>query len=156
MPFGLRNYWSGRFLSSLPDDLISFLVAHFSSSHPDTSNTVLFEPLHGAAARVEPATTAFGFRHARFNVSGLAVWTDSSLDHAEIAWASDVRTRLAPHSTGGYLNYITDTSADPVEDAFAPEAYARLRAVKTSWDPDNLLRFNHNISPAPQQHIVRG
>ncbi|WP_327344507.1 BBE domain-containing protein [Streptomyces europaeiscabiei] len=25
----------------------------------------------------------------------------------------------------------------------------RLRAVKAAWDPDNLLRFNKNIPPAP-------
>ncbi len=148
MPFGLRNYWTGRFLPELPDDLIGFLVEHFATSHPDSSNTVLFEPLHGVASRVSPDATAFGFRDARFNVSGLAVWEDPSLDSAEIAWAYGVRERLGPLSRGGYLNYVSDGSTDAVEDAFAPDAFARLRAIKTAWDPDNLFRFNHNITPA--------
>jgi hypothetical protein len=30
MPFGLRNYWTGRFVDELPDDLIDFLVEHQS------------------------------------------------------------------------------------------------------------------------------
>jgi hypothetical protein len=149
MPFGLRNYWTGRFLPDLSDDLIGFLVEHFATRHPDSYNTVLFEPLHGVASRVSPEETAFGFRDARFNVSGLAVWEDPSLDTIEIAWAHGVRERLAPLSRGGYLNYISDGSTDAVEDAFVPDALTRLRAIKAVWDPDNLFRFNHNIKPAP-------
>ena len=28
MPFGMRNYWTGRFLTGFDDDLIRFLVEH--------------------------------------------------------------------------------------------------------------------------------
>ncbi len=149
MPFGLRNYWTGRFVQEMPGDLIDFIVDHFVSGPRGTYSAVLFEPMHGAPTRIGPEETAFAFRHARFNVSPMAIWDDPALDDDAIAWAQEARDRLQPLSRGGYLNYATDDAADTVEGAFGAETYARLRAVKTAWDPDNLFRFNHNVPPAP-------
>jgi FAD/FMN-containing dehydrogenase len=147
MPFGMRNYWTGRFLTDLDDDLIRFLVEHFARGSEPGEATVLIEPFHGAASRVPTDDTAFAFRHARFNVSGLAHWDDPEGDSHAIEWAAAVRDRLRPLSAGSYLNYVSDTEADTTEDAYGAGVFARLQAVKTAWDPDNIFRFNHNISP---------
>ena len=147
MPFGLRNYWTGRFVEDIPDDLIDCLVEHFAAVHNEAHSVILFESIHGAASRVGRTDTAFAFRHARFNVSPMAVWTDPALDDIQLAWAHTARERLQPLSKGGYLNYATDDGADTVEGAFGAETFARLQAVKRTWDVDNLLRFNHNIPP---------
>ena len=48
---------------------------------------------------------------------------------------------------GVYLNFIGDEGSARVESAFGPEKYARLQALKTKWDPDNLFRHNQNIKP---------
>jgi len=109
---------------------------------------MLFEPLHGAAARADATGTAFAFRHARFNVSPMAIWADPTLDEAQVTWAQTVRDRLRPLSTGGYLNYATDDTAGTVEDAYGAQTFARLQAAKRTWDPGNLFRHNHNIPPA--------
>ena len=53
---------------------------------------------------------------------------------------------LRPLSTGGYLNYATDDTAETVEDAYAAQTFARLRAAKRTWDP----------LPAQSQHPARG
>jgi len=148
LPFGLRNYWTGRFVQAMPDDLIDYLVEHFARNNPDVYSSVLFEPLHGAAARVDASGTAFAFRHARFNVSAMAIWADPALDQAQVTWAQAARDRLRPLSTGGYLNYATDDTADTVEGAYGAQTFARLRAAKRTWDPDNLFRHNHNVPPA--------
>ena len=55
---------------------------------------------------------------------------------------------MKPWTTGAvYLNFIGDEGAERVEAAFGPEKFARLQALKTKWDPDNLFRHNQNIKP---------
>lgn len=149
MPFGLRNYWTGRFVRDLPDDLIEAIVDRFVDAGDRCYSVVLFEPFHGAATEVDAWETSFGHRDARFNVSPMAVWQDPELDEQQIAWASSIRNLLEPLSTGGgYLNYATDDSVDTVVGAFGLERLARLRNVKATWDPENVFRFNHNIEPS--------
>ena len=41
-----------------------------------------------------------------------------------------------------------DESLDRVRAAFGNESFERLRALKSRFDPDNLLRRNQNIPPA--------
>jgi FAD/FMN-containing dehydrogenase len=41
------------------------------------------------------------------------------------------------------VNYATESDGEDV----GGERFRRLREVKRQYDPDNLFRFNHNISP---------
>ena len=57
--------------------------------------------------------------------------------------------RAAPFATGGvYLNFTGEEQQDRVLAAYGVEAYARLRALKDRYDPSNVLRLNHNVSPS--------
>ena len=147
MPFGLRHYWSGRFLRELPDELLTLTSEQFIQGK--ASGGVLFEPLHGAAARVPPDATAFAGREARWNATFLNVWTEPEHDEREIAAPRAYSKSLAPWAVGGgYLNYASEAAGpDGLETEFGAERYKRLRAVKRQYDPANLFRFNHNIAP---------
>ncbi|MFF3893758.1 FAD-binding oxidoreductase [Streptomyces sp. NPDC001812] len=46
-----------------------------------------------------------------------------------------------------FMAGVAHTDAAYVSQAYTPEAYARLRALKTTWDPGNMFRVNHNIPP---------
>jgi len=148
--FGLRHYWKGHFLRSLPDELIDLAVEHIA--RPDArASSILFEPMHGAAARVPDEATAFAQRHARFNVSALGIWSDAVDDDRVIGWARWFASALEPHSAsgGGYLNYgAPDEPLSRVEAAYGSARFRRLSEIKRLYDPANLLRFNHNIPPA--------
>src|SRR4029077_3722774 len=72
MPFGLRNYWSGRFLRELPDELVAQTSEQFHELGP--VGGVLFEPLHGAPRRVPSDATPFAGREANWNVTFIKVW----------------------------------------------------------------------------------
>ena len=146
MPFGLRHYWSGRFLDGLTDELLALTSHKFVEL--GISGGVLFEPLHGAAKRVAPEATAFAGREANWNATFISVWTEPEDDDRHIETARSYSRSLDPWKIGGgYLNYASEASADGLETEFGAERFERLRAVKRQYDSSNVFRFNHNIAP---------
>ena len=79
----------------------------------------------------------------------MAVWRDPDLDEEHIAWARETAAAIEPWSvSGGYVNYMqADEPIERVRAAFGDEAFDRLQALKTRYDPDNVLRRNQNIPP---------
>jgi FAD/FMN-containing dehydrogenase len=143
MPFGLRNYWSGRFLRELADDVIELTAETFAD--PDMRGGVLLECLHGAAKRVPADATSFAGRAASYNATFIATWTDPGQDERWIEAARTYSSALAPWSLGeGYVNYASEMPDDLPQTG----RLERLRRVKHEYDPDNRFRFNHNIAPA--------
>ncbi len=150
VPFGLRHYWKGHFVTGLPDELIDFVVEHFAR-RTSPLGTILIEPLHGYATRVPDDATAFANRHAAFNLSGISVWDSPADDEGQIDWARTFGEGIRPYSSrgGGYLNYMArDEPLERVEAAFGAEKFERLRELKRAYDPGNLFRQNQNIPPA--------
>ena len=150
IPFGLRHYWKGHFVTGLPDELIDFVIEHFAK-RTSPRGTVLIEPLQGFATRVPDDTTAFANRHAAFNVSGMSIWEAPDEDDEQVAWAREFGEGIQAYSSrgGGYLNYMgRDEPLERVEAAFGAEKFARLRELKRACDPGNLFRQNQNIPPA--------
>jgi FAD/FMN-containing dehydrogenase len=78
------------------------------------------------------------------------MWPDPAEDARNIAYTRELATAMKPWTTGrAYLNFIGDEGQGRVEAAFGPEKFARLQALKATWDPENLFRHNQNIPPAP-------
>jgi FAD/FMN-containing dehydrogenase len=151
LPFGLRHYWKGHFLRELDAPAAAAIATAMRTASPGSMSFVLLEAMNGQA-RIEPAGgAAFGQREARWNASAIAIWEDPADDAAQIAWARRTTDGLAISSLSGagYGNYApVDETDDRVRAGYGPERYARLRAVKRRYDPDNVFRYNHNISPA--------
>jgi len=146
IPFGLRNYWSGRFLRELPDELLTLTIDQFLDE--ELVGGVLIEPLHGAAARVSPDATAFAGREALWNATFINIWENAGDDERQIENARRYSRSLAPWEIGGgYLNYAFEASGDDLEAEFGAARFERLQAVKRQYDPANAFRFNHNIAP---------
>jgi FAD/FMN-containing dehydrogenase len=55
---------------------------------------------------------------------------------------------LEPYHMGVYVNFLGDEGQERVVESYGPEKYARLRALKRRYDPDNLFHVNQNIPPA--------
>jgi FAD/FMN-containing dehydrogenase len=144
-----RNYWKGHFVAELPDELIGDLLRGLTAlGRP--SGGILIESLHGAPKDVAPESAALGFRDASFNVSVMASWTDPAHDEESIVWARTTAAAIEPWSvSGGYANYMqADEPIDRVRAAFGADSFARLQALKSRCDPDNVLHRNQNIPPA--------
>ena len=55
---------------------------------------------------------------------------------------------LEPHHLGTvYVNFLMAEGEERVRQAYGAERYDRLKALKRTYDPENLFRLNQNISP---------
>jgi FAD/FMN-containing dehydrogenase len=145
-----RNYWKGHFVREMSDELIDVLVDSMSAlGRPP--GAILIESLRGGPKDVGPETAALGYRDAAFNVSVMASWIDPAGDDEHIAWARETAAAIEPWSvSGGYANYMqADEPLDRVRAAYGPDNFTRLQALKSRYDPGNVLHRNQNIPPLP-------
>jgi FAD/FMN-containing dehydrogenase len=146
-PKGALNYWKAQFLTDLSDDAIRTLLERFEAC-PSPMSQIVVEHFHGKASRVPVADTAYAARVEGFNVVLISEWTDPRENERHIAWCRDTHAALTPYlAPTRYLNYLgSDEDDDVAAVAYGPN-YARLRELKTKYDPDNFFHTNVNIRP---------
>jgi FAD/FMN-containing dehydrogenase len=105
--------------------------------------------LGGALGREPEHPNAVGNRDAAFNLFMIGV-APPGQENALFDYADKVLDRMEPWGTGGrYLNFLAArTPPGFIRDAYTPEAYKRLVALKSAYDPRNVFRINHNIPPS--------
>ncbi|UQX00507.1 FAD-binding oxidoreductase [Streptomyces sp. RerS4] len=146
-PPGLRNYWSGEYLTGVPDEFVDVFCARAASMPVPTGTQHLLWPQGGAIASA-PGDYPISFRDAPWGVHPFGLWEDPADDERVRQWVKDVRTDVRPWASGAvYLNFTGDEGADRVVAGLGAEHMRRLGALKRQYDPDNVFRFNHNIAP---------
>jgi hypothetical protein len=91
--------------------------------------------------------TAFGQRHAEYDLGILTQWADPKDSERHITWTRQFATAMTPHGAGGYfLNFLGEEGDETIRAAFGPN-YDRLVEVKTKYDPENFFRVNQNVRP---------
>jgi FAD/FMN-containing dehydrogenase len=147
-PPGMRNYWSAEYLTGAPDDFVDAFCARADALPVPTGTQHVLFPLGGAIAD-GPREFPVPYRDAQWVVHPFGIWEDPADDERCVQWVRDVRAEVQPWSTGAvYLNFIGDEGADRVVAGVGTENTRRLSEVKRRYDPDNVFRFNHNITPA--------
>ncbi|KUN56117.1 FAD-binding protein [Streptomyces canus] len=147
-PPGMRNYWSAEYLTGAPDDFVDAFCARGDALPVPTGTQHVLFPLGGAIAD-GPREFPVPYRDAQWVVHPFGIWEDPADDERCVQWVRDVRAEVRPWSTGAvYLNFIGDEGADRVVAGVGTENTRRLSEVKRRYDPDNVFRFNHNITPA--------
>jgi len=101
----------------------------------------------GAIARVESSANAYGHRDAELvlNLIGMTP-TPEAYQHL-VAYSTEFKRLLEPSVTGGvYMNFLEgEESRRRIRDAYSPETYQRLAALKAKYDPHNLFNYSFNI-----------
>jgi|GEM_PF-2329507 Berberine and berberine like. len=91
---------------------------------------------------------AYTGRAAPFDLSADSAWEDPSLDTVNIDWVRRAMAIVAPDTTTGrYVNGITASGPEQVRAVYGDAKLPRLRALKQTWDPENVFRLNHNVVP---------
>jgi FAD/FMN-containing dehydrogenase len=120
----------------------------FSPAH--TVGKVLIEAADGAVNSIAPDATAFVHRDNLFVAQYQARWRSDSPPEvvaANLDWTDAFYEAVRPYRSGfAYQDYI-DASLEDWEHAYYGANLARLREVKSKYDPDNFFRFAQSIPP---------
>ncbi len=106
---------------------------------------VSLRPLGGAVVRTAPDATAFVHRDRAVMVSVGAITPEAAVPAAS-AWVERTAAGL-DLGAAGYVNFMSTATPDDVAAAYPGEVLERLREVKRRYDPENVFRANHNITP---------
>ena len=146
-PAGMQWYWKADFVDELSDEAIRLHAEH-GSRLPTMHSTMHLYPVDGAVSRVAPDGTAFAFRKSRWAEVIVGVDPDPAKAGEIRDWARAYYDALHPYGAGGaYVNFLMHDEGDErVRATYGPN-HERLRAVKRTYDPENLFRVNQNIEP---------
>jgi FAD/FMN-containing dehydrogenase len=145
---GLQWYWRGNFVKELSDKAIDVHLEQAARVPSDLSLMHLY-PVDGAAHRIGKRDTAWSARDATWSMVIAGVGRDPGQAAAVTQWAKAYAGALRPFGlAGGYSNFMMDDEGDARVKATYGDNYARLAAIKKTYDPANLFRVNQNIRPA--------
>ena len=119
-------------LADLPDQVLEAAVDAVRGD----ANAVEVRHWGGALARPAAHAGPIGHRDVPFSVV--------------VDGPADTAAPIAAHATGGsFLNWLHDPAR--THTAYTSADYARLRAVKLAYDPDNVFGLAKNIAPAVRE-----
>jgi len=145
---GLNRYWRSAFVDAISDDLIAAIVDQ-ASRFSSPLSALLFFYLHGAATRVPVDATAFSARRPIWDFDAIGQWAELTESDVHTSWVRTAWDEFAPHlgDGAGYINHLSgDERPEQVRASYGSNL-ARLRQLKTTYDPENTFRMNPNISP---------
>lgn len=141
------NYWRGATLSDWGDDALDAFVSCAETAPPGWS-IGLGHYMHGAACAPDPSATPLVRRRGSASYFFNIGWGEDEHSGEAMRWVADSIAAMRPFSLpGAYINYLSEETETAVAAAYGAN-YARLRALKRRYDPDNLFHLNRNIAPA--------
>jgi FAD/FMN-containing dehydrogenase len=148
MGFGHRSVIESAYANDVRAEAIDALVEHAAQAPDGASFSVTVQS--GAIARVADDAMAYTGRDAAFDLSADSSWDDPALDTANEVWIDRAMAIVEPDMTvGRYVNGCTRAGPEQTRAIYGDAKMPRLRALKRTWDPDNVFRLNHNIEPLP-------
>lgn len=143
-PPGQYHYWRSCFLDELTDEVIEILVERSNDSPAPPLLEIVIEQMGGA---IRAGDGAFAHREAAYDVLIDANWENPDDEERCVRWARETAAALEPYARGGYVNYEPDSGNEAARSTYGSSA-ARLRSLKSRFDPQNVFRLNQNITPS--------
>jgi FAD/FMN-containing dehydrogenase len=137
------------YIEALSDEVIDLILDCFAQSPPSCDTVFNFAHyMHGQVCRVAPDATAFELRRAAAVHLGFWVqWKDQAKTSACMAWSDKTFDRLQPYSGGRVASNFVSTKGELTAKSIYGSNYARLKQLKTKYDPENFFHLNQNIQP---------
>jgi len=139
-PTGRRYYWAAVPLAELHDDAVREARTAAERAPSDLS-TIVFWPMHGAVGRAAADVGPIASRDASVVVNVEAAWDDPTATAANVEWVRETCRELrGDASLPGTLPNFAGGAAPDADDVYAERA-ARLRAIRTRYDPDGVFTY---------------
>jgi FAD/FMN-containing dehydrogenase len=146
-PPGRWYYFKSCDVPQLSDEIIDITVERSLQIESPLTSFPIWQ-MGGAVSRVGADETAFGGRSAGFTYNiGASTATAEGFEQ-EREWVRSFWSALEPWHTTVYVNFLDDEGDERIRAAYGEERFARLQALKRTYDPDNVFRLNQNIPPA--------
>jgi hypothetical protein len=135
-------------LRELPDEAIDAFVG---AAGPQAGSPLLLAELRhlgGALGRPSENGGALSKLDASFAMFGIGMPMSAELGEAIERHLDRLHTDMQPWAgDGGYFNFAERPS--DIEAILPAETCARLGEVKRRWDPEGMIRANHNLALTP-------
>ena len=132
-------------IRELPDEAIDAFLGEVG---PGSDTPLLLAELRhagGALGKVPDGAGALGSLEGAYVMLAIGLPMAPEMGPPIEAGLDDLYGAMEPwRSEAGYMNFA-DRPMTP-EGLFPPETLARLRDVKSTWDPDGVIRANHDIA----------
>lgn len=132
----------GHGFADFDDDVVADFAAAVTGYPGPTVASVRY--LGGAFSRVAPDATAFATRDREVMLFRLAFLPPDAAPElfaaAESPWEA-----ISARVTSTYGNFIESSGPHQLPLIYPPATLERLRSIKRTFDPDNVLQHNHNI-----------
>ena len=148
-PMGARQH--SEMLEDLSPEVIDVLVEVAGAGSGSPLNVLELRQLGGALARTADSLSTMGRGDSKFIMNGVGAAFTPEMEAGVRAHLERVAEATRPFQTGDtYVNFmeLEGASADRVKSAYPSEDWERLVALKDRYDPNNLFRFNRNITPS--------
>jgi FAD/FMN-containing dehydrogenase len=146
-PHGRWYYMRACDVAELSDEVIDITFEHSMRIESPLTAFPIWQ-MGGAVARVGEDETAFAGRGAGHTFNITAITESAAGFEEEREWARGLWSALEPHHVGSvYVNFLMEEGEERVRQAYGGKRYDRLKALKRTYDPENLFRLNQNIRP---------
>jgi hypothetical protein len=144
-PGPVPAHGDGMLLTDLPEAAIEAFARVGGAD--ESLASVELRHLGGALTPGRASGGAVDSIDASFALFVVGMTPDEASMRSVRAGVDAVQHAMAPWSTGGcYLNFAERRKAGAA--LFGGDVYERLRAVKTAYDPTDVIRANHPVPPA--------
>jgi FAD/FMN-containing dehydrogenase len=104
--------------------------------------------LGGAVARIPSDATAYAHRSKPILVNAAAFYQGETDGEVHRQWVTKFWKALQPSDDSAYVGFLGDDGQARIRAAYPGSTWDRLAAIKSTYDPANVFRLNHNVSPA--------
>src|SRR3954447_26362849 len=135
-------------LDDLPAEGLKALLAAAGpeSGRGPTVTMLQLRQMGGALGRIEPGAGARATLPGDISLFALGAVMDDPMHQAVTEALADIDAAVRPYRVGYYPNFVEEPA--DASTFFDEATWARLRAVKTVYDPDNVFVGNHYIPRA--------